>query len=255
MSIVIEKRGPITCIKIDNVKRKNALTDEMYTQLFQALDAADDDEDTFITVVTGCGDEFYSSGNDFTPGSLPTPDPDDRDYQAGFKLLTNRLIRHKKALIALVNGPAIGIACTTLTLFDHVIMSDKAYLLCPFTQFGLCPEGTSSYTFEKIMGRAKAGSMALFAERMTAQEAYQCGIASMLIPHEKFRQETEKLLEKYSKLSKSSVLASKALMRPREAQDKLLAVNQREDDLLKQLFVSEETIERLMQRFAPKSKI
>lgn len=39
--------------------------------------------------------------------------------------LVDKLINHSKILIALVNGPAIGIACTTLAIFDLVLSSDK----------------------------------------------------------------------------------------------------------------------------------
>ena len=45
--------------------------------------------------------------------------------EPAFFRLVNALIRHEKPLIGLVNGPAIGIACTTLGLFDVVIASDK----------------------------------------------------------------------------------------------------------------------------------
>lgn len=45
----------------------------------------------------------------------------------GAQRFIEALIMHDKALIGLVNGPAIGVACSTLSLFDQVIASDKVY--------------------------------------------------------------------------------------------------------------------------------
>lgn len=64
-------------------------------------------------------------------------------------------IDFSKPLIAIVNGPAIGISFTVLGLFDMVITSDRAKFSAPFTQKALSPEGCSSYTFPKLMGRIK----------------------------------------------------------------------------------------------------
>ncbi|GMR61060.1 hypothetical protein PMAYCL1PPCAC_31255, partial [Pristionchus mayeri] len=90
----------------------------------------------------------------------------DLDYESGFSRFIRRIIGHTKVLIGLINGPAFGVACTTLGLFDYLVCSELAYFLIPFPTIGGCPEGTSSIVFERVMGTSNASGMLLFGEPM-----------------------------------------------------------------------------------------
>jgi peroxisomal 3,2-trans-enoyl-CoA isomerase len=70
-----------------------------------------------------------------------------------------------------VNGPAIGIAATTLGLCDRVYASDKAYFKTPFAELAQSPEGCSSYTFPSIMGEAVAHKVLWESRQLSAREA------------------------------------------------------------------------------------
>ncbi|PIO62596.1 enoyl-CoA hydratase/isomerase family protein [Teladorsagia circumcincta] len=137
-----------------------------------------------------------------------------------------------KLLVALVNGPAIGIACTTLGLCDVVVASDKAYFYCPFTMLGLNPEGCSSYTFVQLMGHAKAARLILLSEKLSAKEACEAGLISQVFPHDTFSKESQKIVDQYSKLARQSLLVSKRLLRPESLVDKLLTINRKECEVL-----------------------
>uniref|UniRef100_A0A914E707 Uncharacterized protein n=1 Tax=Acrobeloides nanus TaxID=290746 RepID=A0A914E707_9BILA len=249
--IILEKRGKTYWIIFNRPKRRNAINGQLYDILAEGLRQANDDPDVMMTIFTGTGD-FYSSGNDFSPEQMALI-AENPDNGLKWKHFVHQLIAHKKPLIALVNGPAIGIACTTLAIFDLVIASDKAYFLCPFTEFGICPEGTSSLTFAQLMGHTKAAQMILFAEKLNAHDAFTAGFVAKVIPDHKFREETEKLIQKYTNLSASSMILSKSMMR--RNQQKLLAeTNEYEAETVKERVNSDETMELLLNRFA-KSKM
>ncbi|KHJ75342.1 enoyl-CoA hydratase/isomerase family protein [Oesophagostomum dentatum] len=173
----------------------------MYHRLSVAFEEADKDEDILITVLTGNG-SYYSAGTDFSLKEMEQLGSSKGTADGTYKHWVDTLICHSKLVVALVNGPAIGIACTTLALCDVVLASDQAYLYCPFTQLGLCAEGSSSYTFVQTMGYQKAVRLAMLSEKVTAQEAYAAGLVTQVIPHATFLEETRRLVAKYSTLAK-----------------------------------------------------
>ncbi|KAE9555839.1 hypothetical protein FO519_000924 [Halicephalobus sp. NKZ332] len=243
--ILFEKRGKIHFITFNRPKRKNAIPAAAYERIENILKQANDDPDTVFTVFTGNGD-FFSSGNDFGPESFS---PSEKSYET----MITSLIDHKKILIALVNGPAIGVACTMLTLFDYVVASEKAYFFCPFTLYGLLPEGTSSHNFEAIMGYPRAARLALFADRITAKEAFEASFVTKVLPDSEFATETKKILQHFeTQLAPQSILLSKELMRGPEWRKKMHKINMEERDKIQERLGSDETIERIVSRFGPK---
>ncbi|EYB82669.1 hypothetical protein Y032_0354g3311 [Ancylostoma ceylanicum] len=247
--LVTEKKGNVFWIRFNRPEKYNAISSEMYRGLIAAFDEADSDEDVLITVLTGTG-KYYSAGSDFSFAEMEHMRSSDGD--ALYKIWVDKIIRHTKLVVALVNGPALGVACTTLALCDVVLASDQAYFHCPFTELGLNPEGASSYTFVNIMGYQKAVRLALLAEKMSANELHDAGLVTKVIPHASFQAETEKFISNYSKLAHQSVIVSKRLLRPQNVVDNLLTINRTEYEVLMKQFSSEETMERMMSKFFSK---
>jgi len=251
-TIIVEKKKCALWIRLNRPKYRNAINRQMYRELIDVLKHANTDPDVALTVITGEG-EFYSSGNDFSPNEL-AQSMDAADPRPIFAELTDALIDHEKPLIACVNGPAIGIACTTLALFELVIASDRAYFMTPFPQFGLVPEGCSSVSIPQMIGYTKACQMLMFGETMSAQDALQCGFVARLVPHDQFRRVTEVLIDGYADFVPSSQLISKRLLRDQQQTDRLHECNQREANAVTERFTSDDVMTRLMRKFAKNEK-
>uniref|UniRef100_A0A1B6LJD1 Enoyl-CoA delta isomerase 2, mitochondrial n=1 Tax=Graphocephala atropunctata TaxID=36148 RepID=A0A1B6LJD1_9HEMI len=188
----------VQTIKFNRPEKKNAFNREMYEGMISTLSQSAGDDRVVLTVLTGSGD-YYSSGNDF---SLPQV----ADTQAFFKESTAMVskfvaafIDYPKLLVAIVNGPALGIAATTLALCDVVYASDKAWFRTPFTQLGLVPEGCSTVTFPRIMG-SKASRLLYLNEKMMADEAMACGFVTQLFPDAQLAAQTSALVKEQAKL-------------------------------------------------------
>ncbi|KAM9302781.1 enoyl-CoA delta isomerase 2 [Morus bassanus] len=254
-TILVTTKNNITTIMFNRPDRKNAISRKMYREIIKALEEAGKDDST-IAVITGNGD-YYSSGNDLSNFTNVQPSEMEKMASDGAVLLkefVGHFIDFPKPLIAVVNGPAIGISVTVLGLCDIVYASDRATFHSPFSQLGQSPEGCSSYLFPKIMGLAKASEILLFNKKLTAAEACAQGLVTEVFPDRTFQKEVWARLEAYASLPKNSLAASKQLLRSME-KEKLHAVNSKECEVLKERWLSDECINAIVSFFQKKSKL
>ncbi|KAM9307584.1 enoyl-CoA delta isomerase 2-like [Gastrophryne carolinensis] len=245
----------ITKIFLNRPHKKNAITFQMYKEITLALDEAAND-DSVIAVLSGHGD-YFCSGNDlnnFTNVQAEGVESMANDGAVLLEAFVSKFIDFPKPLIAVVNGPAVGISVTILGLFDLVYATDKATFHTPFSKLGQSPEGCSSYTFPRIMGQSKAAEVLLFNKMLTAHEACKFGLVTEVFPDSTFQKEVWEKLKGYSKLPKNALAFSKQLIRATE-KEKLHAVNIRECELLKERWVSDECMNAIISFFQNKAKL
>ncbi|NXB05005.1 ECI2 isomerase, partial [Cnemophilus loriae] len=254
-TLIVTTKNNMTKITFNRPDRKNAINHQMYREIIKALEEAGKNDST-IAVITGNGD-YYSSGNDL--GNFTNVQPGEMEKMAKdgavlLKEFVGHFIDFPKPLIAVVNGPAIGICVTVLGLCDLVYASDRATFHTPFSQLGQSAEGCSSYLFPKMMGLAKASEMLLFNKKLTAAEACAQGLVTEVFPDSSFQKEVWARLEAYASLPKNSLAVSKQLLRSMD-KEKLHAVNSRECEVLTERWLSDECINAIVSFFQKKSKL
>lgn len=246
--------GKIFNIHLNRPTKMNALTPAMYNRISDLLQESSDDTSTSITVISAAG-AMYCSGNDlsnFTKG-ITDPPKMARDASKLLSKFVDVFIDHSKPLIALVNGPAVGIAVTTLGLCDCVYAADHATFQTPFPALGQSPEGCSSFVFPYTMGLAKANEMLLFGKKLTAREASDVGFITDVFPKDSFQQEAWAKVKQYSNLPPQSLRYSKGLVRSVLA-SKLKEVNAAECNRLEERWTSDECMNAIAAFFVAQQK-
>lgn len=156
--------------------------------------------------------------------------------------MVNAFIKFPKLLVAVVNGPAIGIGGTVIALCDIIYASEQAYFYTPFTRLGLCAEGCSSVTFPRILGTSKANEMLMLNHKMTARESERYGFVAHVY---KDIQEIWDKLKQIKDLPIGSIMASKSLTRKFTVKE-LEAASAAEAEELGRRFETEEAFNALM---------
>lgn len=183
--IEYEVSDQVATITLDRPDRLNAFTVEMMSEIIQALDEADADDAVRAVIFTGRGRAFCA-GADLSGGSSTFDHGEERKQDLaprdGGGVLTLRMFRAKKPLIAAINGPAVGVGATMLLPMDIRLMADSAKIGFVWGARGIVAEAASSWFLPRIVGINQALEWCLTARMIEAPEALATGLVRSVHP-------------------------------------------------------------------------
>lgn len=207
-NIKLQTAGRVTTMTISRPEKRNAITQDMYAAMADALEDYAQSEDVRAFVITGAED-YFTSGNDlqdFAKGTKSDGVP------PVLRFLT-AISTCPKPLIAAVNGPAIGVGVTLLLHCDLIVISATATFSTPFVQLALVPEAASSLLLPATVGMAVANDMLLANRVLDAEEAVRFGLASRVFAFNDLIAETAKIAEQLGDAAPHSIVKTKSLIR------------------------------------------
>lgn len=214
MDISTSKANGILTIEFNRPEKKNAITSAMYQMMADALKEAE--TDASVRVILFCGKpEVFTAGNDLEDFMKNSAQSDIGERPVA-QFMRN-LSRAAKPVVAAVAGNAVGIGTTMLLHCDLIYAADNAKFAMPFTQLGLCPEFSSSTLFPQIAGYPRAAEKLLLGEAFSAQEAFEMGLVSRVLPKDDLLAFANAQAAKLAALPASSLRATKNLMKAGKA--------------------------------------
>ncbi len=178
--ILVEIEPPIATVTLNRPKVLNALSPAVIAEVSAALAELDADDSVRAVVLTG-GAKVFAAGADIQDMADQGPvDQLLRDQTGRWAPLAG----FKKPLIAAVNGYALGGGCEVALMCDLIVAGDTARFGQPEINLGIIPGAGGTQRWPRSAGKYVAMEVMLTGATLTAQRAYELGIANKVVPAE-----------------------------------------------------------------------
>jgi len=185
--ITYDVADAIATITLNRPDKLNAFTLRMMREIIQAFDEIDADDAVRAVIVTGAGRGFCL-GADLSAGA-ETFAQGGSDVQTavgvprdGGGLVSLRIYRSTKPVIAAINGPAVGVGVTITLPMDIRLASDAAKFGFVFARRGIVPEACSSWFLPRVVGISRAAEWVYTGRVFGADEAHEAGLVRSVHP-------------------------------------------------------------------------
>ncbi len=210
MAILFESREGIARITINRPDVLNALDPATYTEITEAFQEIERDEDILVGIITGAGEKAFTAGADLkimhTGGgdlSQWTPwRPDRWDFGA----------TTSKPLIAAINGYALAGGLELALVCDIRIASPNAVFGTPEVKWNLL-HGFGAYQLPRIISLSHAMEMLLTGEFIDAATAERIGLVSRVVPADELQAEAGRIARVIAGNGPMAVRMTKELVR------------------------------------------
>src|SRR3954454_20349769 len=210
--LIVTDEDAMRVITLRRPEKKNAITQDMYRAMSEAIDTAQNNPGVRCLVITG-GSGVFTAGNDVEDFLKDGTSNSDTPRASNAIKFLYSLAQNVKPIIAAVDGIAIGIGTSMLFHCDYVLASTTATFATPFIQLGLIPEAASSLLIPRTMGHQRAFSMLVMGRTFSAEDARVAGFVNAVVAPGHTEAEARKVAREICALPAEAVALSRKLLK------------------------------------------
>jgi len=211
----VERR--VATLRLARPERMNAVNEEMYREIGEALEQTGSRADVRVLVLTGSvlerdgvAKQAFCAGADLKEHAAGTRGREERRAYILLAHETARMLhQYPKPTIAAVNGPARGAGAELALCCDFILMAEEATLAFPETGLGTFVGGGATYHLPRLVGAARAKELVYTGRVLDGPGAARIGLALRSVPVERLAGVTADLAREMAERAPLSMALAK----------------------------------------------
>jgi len=194
-TVLYKKREHIVDIILNRPEVDNLINRQLAQELAEACLEINQDEDVHVVTITGAGDGVFCRGSELEK-SFQASDAATKPEQLIIPgNVAASIASIDRPVIAAINGDALGQGLELALSCDIRIASEKARFGFPQAALGLIPMDGGTQRLPRLVGSGKALELIYTADTIGAEEAFEIGLVSKVVPAENLAPEVETLAQ------------------------------------------------------------
>lgn len=207
-NLLLQSSNGVAVVTINRPKVLNALDDTTMKELDQLCDELAQNDAIKVIIITGSGEKAFVAGADIAQ-MLPLSAIESRKYSKDGQATLNKLENLPQAVIAAINGFALGGGCELAMACDIRIASNKAKFGQPEVSLGITPGFGGTQRLARLVGKGRAMELLFTGEFIDAEEAYRIGLVNKVVAPDELMDSAMFMAEKIMSCSPLAVQLSK----------------------------------------------
>jgi enoyl-CoA hydratase/carnithine racemase len=207
----------IATITLNRPDKRNAMSDDMRSELIHALEHVAADKAIKALVLTGAGKGFCAGGD--ISGmqkrmNAPSGDVGFNGWHRQQRVHHTQALLHTmpKPVIAAVNGAASGLGADTALACDFIIAGEWASFAWSYVLRGIIPDGGGMYFLPRRVGLTKAKELIFTGRQVKVDEAVALGIVDRKTSTETLLADAQAWAAELSQASSTAIALTKTIL-------------------------------------------
>ncbi len=193
-TILFEVKDHVARITLNRPEAANSINRNLSMDLMEAILHCDQNPEIRAVLIRGAGTLFCGGGDlkDFRSRGKELPYYI-KEVTTYLHSTISRMIRMDPPVVAAVHGAAAGAGMSLAIACDFVVAAESARFMVAYTRVGLTPDGSMSYFLPRLIGLKRAIELTLTNRVLSAREAMDWGLVSMVVPDDELLPHAEKI--------------------------------------------------------------